>query len=129
MSITVINLLVIIMFAHFVADFMFQNEYMAKNKSNSLMPLIIHGCTYTTVFFIIVYTLSNLSLISVLFYSLINGIIHTVVDYFTSKLSAYQHRMNRLGSKSVPNFGFFTVIGFDQFLHAVFLLYTLKFIL
>lgn len=129
MSITLINLLVIIMFAHFVADFIFQNEYMAKNKSNSLNPLIIHGCTYTVVFFIVVYFLSNLSMILVLFYALINGIIHTIVDYFTSKLSSYQYRMNRIGSKNVPNFGFFTVIGFDQFLHVAFLLYTLKFIL
>ncbi len=112
----------LVLFAHFVADFIFQKDEDAKNKSKSFMHLLNHILDYDFAFTIVlslgILLLGKFSLMPIIYYTLLNSAIHLVVDYFTSKASAHYW------SKQEAH-NFFVVIGFDQFLHAVTLVVTL----
>lgn len=98
--------LLLIFFLHWIGDFVLQSDWMAKNKSKSNKPLLLHVFIYTV----------TLLLIHPL-WALVNGVLHGVTDYFTSRLSS------KLWSKGETH-NFFVVIGFDQFIHAVSLVTT-----
>jgi len=113
----------IILIAHFVADFMLQTHYMASNKSENVWVLVQHIITYTIAFFIIFgsswFILSwffeptvsaEIWLKLTIGISLINGILHYLIDFFTSKIT--KHLWNK---KQYHNF--FVIIGLDQLLH------------
>jgi len=48
----------------------------------------------------------------------ITFILHTLTDYFTSKIVKYKFNKKHYGS-FIPNFGAFTIIGLDQLLHYI----------
>lgn len=87
-------------FIHFVADFIFQSNYVAQNKSKSNIVLLKH---------VVIYSLPFILFGSVVFV-IINLCLHFVVDYFTSRATS------KLWAKGDVH-NFFVVIGFDQFLH------------
>lgn len=100
------------MFAHFVADFLCQNDQMGNNKGKSIKWLSIHVTVYTVVLGVLMYMFKSDMDIALLYWILLNGLIHWIVDFITSKISGYfymkkQYRM------------FFHTIGFDQLLHGV----------
>ena len=88
-----------IIWMHFIADFLFQTDKMAINKSTSNKWLAIHICAYTPIFFLIGWK-----------FALLNGLCHFVTDYFTSKATSYLWKKEK-------RHWFFTVIGFDQAIH------------
>ena len=113
---------------HFIADFIFQAEEWATNKSKNIVPLVMHTFTYTLVWMIPAGFLfsspcdfspifGRCADIPKLFTFLgITFFAHTVTDYFTSKVVSKKFAKGEYGSP-IPNFGAFTVIGFDQVLH------------
>lgn len=103
-----INTFILIMFVHWVADFIMQTRWMATNKSSSNLALGTH---------ILVYMIP-MSMFG-LYFAIVNGILHFIVDYFTSRGTSY------LWKKKETHM-FFILIGLDQFLHMVCLLYTYK---
>lgn len=118
-----ISLIILILFAHWVADFVFQSQQTASNKYNNIYVLIRHITVYTTVLFSIL-CISKLFGININSEKLIqlcvlNGLLHFVVDFFTSKLTHYLYSKNKIHE-------FFVVIGFDQFLHCSCLLVTFR---
>ena len=60
-------------------------------------------------------------------FPLITFVFHTLTDYFTSKIVSRKFANQEYGSP-IPNFGAFTVIGFDQVLHYVQLFLTYHFL-
>lgn len=100
-----------ILFAHWVGDFLFQTNNMALNKHKSLKWLSIHAVAYSVP--IVLCGLVFFSWQFALHYALINGVLHWVTDFFTSRLSSRYKENRRI---------FFAVIGFDQFIHAACLL-------
>ena len=108
-----------ILSVHFFADFVFQSSQMATGKSKSLKWLSIHVGVYGLVSlisaFIIGYELSNIS-IGFIWWG-INVGLHFVVDFFTSKIASrfWEEKNMRL---------FFVMIGFDQLLHNLCLIYS-----
>jgi hypothetical protein len=88
-----------IMLAHFIGDFVAQTDWQAKNKSKSNKALLSHTSIYTL--FLMPFGFK---------YALVNGLAHTVIDFFTSRESS-----KRWANGEVHNF--FVVIGFDQYLH------------
>lgn len=96
----------LLLFMHFVADFILQSNWMAQNKSKNNWALFTHVFIYSLPFI----------LISPL-YAAINGLLHLLVDYNTSHLSS------KLWANGKVHW-FFVVIGFDQLLHALCLLWT-----
>jgi hypothetical protein len=125
----VATVLIAIMFAHLLADFYFQTREMAEGKSSSLRILFSHALTYTYVMAVALVAMFSLALtvfdanISILLlpllvpYAILNGVIHLVVDFFTSKISSiYYHNGNMKG--------FWLTIGTDQFIHTASLIAT-----
>ena len=114
------HLFIYFLLVHWLADFVFQTDWMAKNKSTSSIALIAHIAGYTLVL-IISLLLIDLFLpkgipASVVGFILINVLSHWIIDYVTSRVSSSLHKVN-------DTHNFFIVIGFDQLLHIA-ILYT-----
>lgn len=103
--------LITILFAHWVADFLFQTETMALNKSKSIRWLTVHVLTYTIVLF--GFSLLLLDVQTALLFAGINGALHWITDFFTSKLTTAYYNNRRV---------FFLIIGLDQFMHTAILI-------
>lgn len=112
---------------HWIADFIFQSETMANNKSWSISWLLKHTITYSLIISTLLLGFLTIVHINDLVFphNLISGvskffistfIFHTLTDYCTSKIVKYKFQANEYGSP-IPNFGAFTVIGLDQVFH------------
>ncbi len=107
-----------ILVVHFIADFIFQSDKMALNKSKSFKWLTIHIAVYTFViscFFIFFF---DGSLKSFFLLVGINAAAHWVTDYFSSRVSSYFWNVKK--NRHV----FFVVVGLDQLLHYYVLFYS-----
>ncbi len=111
---------VILLLIHFIGDFLFQSTDMAINKAKSLKWLTIHIGTYTFVLFVGSFVLFGLN--AAIFYALINGGIHFVTDFFTSKINATLYARD-------DKRWYYTGIGFDQFIHGASLLLTYDYLI
>jgi len=113
----------LILWHHFIADFVCQTDWMAKNKSSNYKALLAHVAVYTVVLgsgissFFYFADVMPIDYTLVVFWALLNGILHGVVDFCTSRASSY------FWSKGDTH-NFFVVIGFDQFLHSITLIGT-----
>lgn len=103
MTVTTILLL---LWIHFIADFILQTDWMARNKSKRNIPLIVHCIVYTIPFLYFGWV-----------FALVNGTAHFVTDYVTSRASS------RLWAKKEVHW-FFVVVGFDQAIHMTTLILT-----
>jgi hypothetical protein len=97
-----------ILFSHWVADFVCQSDWMAQNKSKNFSALVAHIAVYSGVLAIM--TMNGP-------FAALNGLIHLVIDFFTSRIAG------KLWADKKVHY-FFVVIGFDQFLHTAILLLT-----
>lgn len=111
------------LFIHWVADFVFQDEKWAINKSKFWDALILHTSVYSIILYLAFVPI--LGFIPALYFAVINYLLHTIIDYFSSRVVAKRFYDKYLGGP-IPNFGVFTIIGFDQFLHYCCLFTTLK---
>lgn len=119
-----LTIIISILFIHFIADFLFQNSWMAKNKSSNNFPLFVHIVVYSFILLIPSFFIFKSPELA-WYFAITNGILHYGVDYITSKLSSYMYKTNQMGTNFIPNISFWSVIGFDQFLHSFMLLSTL----
>ena len=113
-----LSIILSLCFLHWAADFVFQTDWMAQNKSKRNEPLLVHVIVYSCIFLPFAFTVFNDPMIAIMFV-VFNLCAHFVTDYFTSRRSSRLYREGKLGSKTVPNFGFYSTIGFDQFIHYV----------
>lgn len=107
----------IIIWTHWIADFVFQIDRMARNKSKSNAALMSHIRWYTSILFIGAIFLFKFDFVSAGLFAIVNGIVHYYVDYMTSRVASKLHAEGKMGSEKFPNLGFFAVIGLDQALH------------
>jgi hypothetical protein len=110
-----INVVLILLFTHFYADFILQTDYQAKNKSSSNKVLLLHVSIYSLPFIAI-----SLFLGLPLVYGPLNAALHFCTDYVTSRIT------KRLWLNKQVHW-FFVVIGLDQFLHYAGLLLTYQY--
>jgi hypothetical protein len=115
MSITLFILLGLLFTLHFIGDFMLQTHKQAINKSTSIKYLTYHVLTYCIPF--LVFLTGGLSLNMLWFFLLLFGT-HWVTDFVTSKITSYFWQ-----KKDMHNF--FVIIGFDQLIHILTLMYLL----
>lgn len=114
--------------AHFIGDFPLQSAWMATGKSKSLKPLLTHIVVYTLSVYAVLWWMLfgaaiwganvQFNLPSLFAYACLNGAAHFVVDFITSKLTAWAHANTKTRL-------FFVIIGADQLLHGLILLLTL----
>ena len=118
----------IIVVIHFIADFIFQAEEWAVNKSKSGRALLSHTITYSVIWFLGATFLFNepcdaspiigycVDTIKCFKFASTTFVAHTITDYLTSRVVSQKFANNEYGSP-IPNLGAFTIIGFDQVLH------------
>lgn len=97
-----------ILFTHWFADFVCQTRQMANNKSSSNYWLFVHVLIYSLI----------MSVFGVKF-GVVNGLAHFATDFCTSRGTSYFW-------KTRNTHAFFSVIGFDQFLHVAVLYWSMS---
>lgn len=119
----VLALVFYIMMWHWLSDFVFQSDWMAKQKSSSNKILAMHVAMYMLIMLsgtiilgfgtpVVAHSLTN-----VLLFVLVNGAAHFVTDYVTSRWTSRLYKAGRTHD-------FFIVIGLDQLAHTGALLVT-----
>ena len=114
-TMTLFKMPVLILFLHFLADFVFQSNKMAQNKSVSRKWLLAHVGTYGLILFLGLYFFVSFKFL--LYYVGINMLLHYMIDAETSKITKKLWAEKKIGE-------FFVMIGWDQFLHYFFLYLT-----
>lgn len=92
---------------HWVADFVLQTHWQASNKSKDNLALSKHVATYTVALAAAAVVLFGFA---GLLFAAVNGALHWITDYFTSRASS-----KRYAKQDWHNF--FVVIGLDQLIH------------
>lgn len=105
-----LQIILSIIWLHFIADFILQSNYMALNKSKSVMALSYHCIVYSVPFLVFGPE-----------YALLAGVFHFPIDFITSKITAKLYEQQRIGL-------FFKVIGLDQAIHMTVLVLTYKYL-
>lgn len=117
---------VIILFFHWIADFLFQSPSMALGKSKSNYWLSVHVSYYVVGMFPVVLMMTwvkgelTAGLIAGLLWLLTNAILHWITDFFTSRQTSKLYADQKF--YGFPSF--FSVIGLDQWIHGACLLLT-----
>jgi hypothetical protein len=111
-----LEIIVVLLFAHYFADFMVQPEKWAVNKGRDVVMLTKHILVYSLSFFAVtwLFLIPNNWNTWLLFLiaAVLNGIIHFFIDYTTS-------RINRILWAKKNTSIFWKVIGLDQLLHYI----------
>lgn len=112
----------IILVIHWIADFVLQTNWQAKNKSKNWVALLRHTEMYAFVWLVtgaIYLYIENMSFtppreecIKVLYFVAITFFFHTITDYVTSRINARLYARGDIHN-------FFVSVGFDQVLHYV----------
>ena len=110
-----IPMILYLLFAHWVADFLCQTTEMGTMKSKDHVVLIKHTAVYSTVMSLFMVPLIWIPLINVVTFWIITFVCHTAQDYITSKITSKRFSQQLYNGWT----GAFTVIGFDQWLHYI----------
>lgn len=120
-----ISIIISLLFLHWVADFVCQTDWMARNKSQSNWPLFVHCLVYTTVF--IPFAVVVIPTSAVVWFLIFTLLLHMYIDFNTSRITSRLSAEGKYGSNYIPNFGMFSIIGLDQLLHYLCLIGTYYF--
>jgi len=112
---------IVILIAHFIGDFLCQSRRMANNKSRNIWWLATHGIIYSSILFILLIAFTYHHHISIFLFALLNGIVHIIVDKFSSYYSNYFYFRHKI-------YQMFCVLGGDQLIHTLILLITANWI-
>lgn len=108
-----------LLFSHWIADFVFQNDWMAVNKSKDVVALLAHVSAYAFTVGMLLNIYTSASLYAGWMFILITFLAHFTTDAVTSNITSC------LWEKEKRHW-FFVTIGFDQLLHYFQLLVTYK---
>lgn len=121
----------LLIFIHFFADFIFQNDRMAIGKSKSVYWLTVHVSVYSIVLFFLSGFLIEDYVVR-LYFVMLNFVLHWITDFFTSKATTYlylKHEKNP-GEKFLFHswrHWFFVFVGMDQCIHYTCLFFTYQY--
>lgn len=119
---------IIILFVHWLADFVFQSHKMATKKSTSKVWLTKHVLTYSLItvtswsFFIIPLSEKEDIIPNLCMVWIITFVTHWFTDYVTSKITSRLYKEGKVHD-------FFVIVGVDQMIHYTTLLLTYCFLI
>lgn len=121
-----ITTLFAIFLSHWIADFVLQTDWMAKNKSSNWRALTEHVLVYQSALAMLMIALSMIfsnpiPMSHLLVWAVTNGAGHFVVDAVTSRITSALFKAGRIHD-------FFVVIGLDQMIHMMCLVGTWSFV-
>lgn len=108
--------IILIILIHLLGDFFLQGNKLNKNKATKPMALIRHVSVYTLSFVVLSPLLLDLTIQQGLIYSLLNGGLHLLVDWGTSK--------KRLEFWKVNENKYLKYVSFEQITHIAVLIVT-----
>lgn len=112
---------------HYVADWVMQSRADARAKSHCNRALTNHVCTYSAILLFVLLQYPRLSSAAVFEYVLLNGVLHWITDWVTSRLN-----VRALGGATLlantPK-TFWCGIGADQLIHSITLILTAAWLL
>jgi hypothetical protein len=106
---------------HWIADFVLQTNWQAKNKSKNNLALLLHVTTYMVCLSVCGFIFLPLDALTIKLWVLANGAAHFSVDYVTSRINTYLWNKGRVHD-------FFVMVGFDQVIHYACLFGSLAFL-
>jgi hypothetical protein len=101
--------LFVIIWTHFIADFILQTDKVALNKSKNNAILLLHVLIYTMPF-LSMCLVWRMSLAQSIQFCLLTALLHFVTDFFSSRACSALWKKNQ-------RHWFFVVIGLDQAIH------------
>lgn len=110
-----IGLVLFILLAHYIADFTLQPRKIAENKSKNINALLIHILQYMFFLYLVLFIALPNNRTFLLEYVLLNGILHLITDYISSRASGYYYMKKNYHA-------FWCVVGLDQYVHYFFLI-------
>lgn len=118
--------IVIVLWCHWVADFVWQPHWMGMRKSKEWWVLTQHAARISAGMMLCAASILGFKhgfalwdhLPNIVLFGVVNGAAHFAIDAVTSRITS------KLWSKQKVH-DFFVVIGFDQFLHGAFAFVTL----
>ena len=110
------KIFILIFVMHVVAGFFLQSKKISKLKREKSQYLFLHVGIYTLFFIVFSPILLDLTILQGLAYSLLNGVLHLVVDYITGKFKTKYFEKNNLNFK--------LTVGIDYLLHVSILIIT-----
>ena len=120
------EVIIVLLTAHWLADFVFQKEEWARGKHNSATDLLSHTLNYALVMFVSVVAYhaivlgSDIDMFAIFYFWVFTLVTHTAVDFVTSKFTKiYSDKMQWYYSNK--KLGFFPTIGLDQLIHYILL--------
>jgi len=112
----VIVKIVILLFVHWIGDYVLQTNEMAANKANGVRWLSIHVAVYAVALFC--FALFFFEVAAALYFVLANAALHWVTDFLTSRTATKYKNRPRI---------YFPIIGLDQFIPAASLILMLDY--
>lgn len=106
---------------HWIADFVLQSDWQAKNKSKNNLALSLHVTIYMICLTIFGFVFLPMDSTTIKLWVFANGAAHFAVDYVTSRINTYLWNKGRVHD-------FFVMVGFDQLIHYACLFGSLSFI-
>jgi hypothetical protein len=100
-----LSIIIAIIWAHFIGDFILQSDYHAVNKSKNNKALLDHIMWYSLPF-VVLTIITPATVLWLIF----NVIAHGAIDWITSRISSRLWQQNK-------KHWFFVTIGADQSLH------------
>ena len=106
-----VSIVIWIISAHWLADFVLQSDWMAKKKSTNHGALAAHTLVYG-IFLILFMIPYGAPKSEIIVWGIVNMLLHGSYDFLSSHLNSYLWRRNEVHY-------FFVSIGFDQLIHYI----------
>ncbi len=111
-----VSKIIAILVMHLIADFLLQGSTLSLLKGSKILYLLLHVLIYTTFFVVLSPFLLSMTFQEGLIFSGINGGLHLVVDFITSKLKAiFWQKKEGI---------YIAIISIDNLIHIGVLIYT-----